>query len=103
MKQHRLEKLSRLTKGAALVSASALSFACNDTSKTVNSPPQEPIHVNATAQPMPVDASPPPDPTASADMTDAGVAPVATINPRLVPHTINAPPRRGPAPTDSSK
>jgi hypothetical protein len=93
MKRHRLEKLTRLTKGAALVSVGALSFACNDTSKTVNSPPQEPIHVNATATPTPLDASPPPSPTTSASSTAATDAPDAAAMRIPVPHTVNAPPR----------
>jgi hypothetical protein len=93
MKKHRLDRLANLTKGAALVSVGALSFACNDTSKTINSPPQEPIHVNATATPTPLDASPPPNPTTSASSTAATDAPDAAGIARAVPHTINAPPR----------
>ena len=100
MKTHRLERLARLTQGAALVSLGALSFACNDTSKHVNNPPEEPIHVNATATPTLLDAAPPPSDTAA--VADAGGAPVtsASATLRTVPHTMNAMPRPRPSTPD---
>jgi hypothetical protein len=95
MQKHRLDKLARLTKGAALISMGAVSFACqNDTTKHINNPPEEPIHINSPAPPMALDAAPPPDPNASANASgDAGAAP--TLRP--YPHTINAPPRPRPS------
>ena len=49
MRRHRLDRLARLTKGVALLGASAALIACNDDAKHVNSPaPEDTTHVNAT-------------------------------------------------------
>ena len=78
MRRHRLDRLSKLTQGAALVSLGALA-ACNSNgdTKQVNAPaaqPTEPIHVNAT-------------PTPSASATPSAAASAA---PTVAPPTINA-------------
>ena len=83
MRRHRLDRLSKLTQGAALVSLGALA-ACNSNGDTkhVNAPapqPSEPIHVNAPPTAMP-----------SASVVASG-APIAP------PPTINAPPPPAPS------
>jgi hypothetical protein len=90
MRRHRLDRLTRLTQGAALVGFGTLAAACNDTPKSVNSPepqPTEPIHVNATAEPT---ASATPTPSASA-------APSAAPSAWWGKPTINAPPKPPPS------
>ncbi len=103
MHKHRLDRLARLTKGAALVSIGAVSLACNDTAKMVNNAP-EPVHINSPAPPMALDAAPPTSASATADTTgaDASAAPAASASAtlRAVPHTMNAMPRPRPSAPD---
>jgi hypothetical protein len=82
MRHHRLDRLARLTQGAALVGVGLFDVACNK--EPVK--PEEP-HINATAMPMPSESAPLPSMNATAtppaaDTADAGMAPR--------PHTINA-------------
>jgi hypothetical protein len=105
MRPHRLDRLTRLTQGAALVGLGALAAACNDTPKTVNSPepqPTEPIHVNATAEPTPsATATPPPSASAAPSAAPSASWGKPTINappkppPSMMPH-MNAPPNTPP-------
>lgn len=101
MRRHRLDRLTRLTQGAALLGLGTLAAACNDTPKYVNSPEpvsSDPPHVNATATPTPsasvpfgVNATAPP-PSASAAPS---ATPSATATGRII---INAPPQVPPPP-----
>lgn len=104
MRSHRLDRLTRLTHGAALVGLGAFAAACNNEPKHTNAPDpngsHEPIHVNATADP-----TPPPSTSATAPIAVNATAPPASasappqtppatsgsVKPSLTPH-INAPP-----------
>jgi hypothetical protein len=92
MHQKRLEKLTHLTRGAAVLSLSIVGAGsgCANSGSTVNAPPGDPSPtstVNAPPQPLP-SLTPPPDPQASAT---APVTSGTTGRPRFIP--INAPPR----------
>lgn len=104
MRSHRLDRLARLTQGAALVGLGVFAAGCNNEPKHTNAPDPnatgEPIHINATATPQPsasvtaptaVDTTAPPTPSASAPPATSGSA----KPPSLTPH-INAPPNRPP-------
>jgi len=98
MRRHRLDRLTRLTQGAALVGLGTLAAACNDTPKYVNSPepqPTEPIHVNATAEPTPSATAPAVD--AAAAQASASAAPSAAPSASWGKPTINAPPKPPPS------
>jgi hypothetical protein len=84
MHRHRLERLARLTRGAALVSASALA-ACRDAPNNMNGPDPTP-HINATADPTP-------STTASAAVS-TNVEPSATAIPSATMTATPPPPRR---------
>jgi hypothetical protein len=110
MRRHRLDRLTRLTQGATLVTLGvglgALAAGCNNEPKAVNSPdPKEPIHVNATADPPASGSAAPttmnaPDPTPTTTATPTATAtatttqaPTASASARTHrPPTINAPP-----------
>ena len=92
MHRHRLERLARLTTGAALLGASALA-GCNNEPKAINSPDPQP-HPNATAQPDPIHVNAPPDPQPSASTaSNPSATPSASAQqpPRPITHTMNAP------------
>jgi len=82
MHKHRLDKLAKLTKGAALVGIGAV-FGCRSESHTMNAPE----HVDPTYEPVHTNAPYEPPPSASA----SGV--LSPPRPTNMPH-INAPPRR---------
>jgi len=83
MHRHRLERLARLSTGAALLGASALS-GCNNDPKTINAPDPQP-HINA-----------PPEPTPSATTDPSGTASATPSATTSRPPTINAPARVNP-------
>ncbi len=95
MRRHRLDRLSKLAQGAAVISMGVLTAACD---KTGGAKPEEPIHTNATAEPPHVNATATPTPTPTPTATPSGApsaavpATPATLNPSSVPHTVNAPP-----------
>lgn len=93
MRRHRLDRLSKLARGAAVISLGMAAAACD---KEGAPKPQEPIHTNATAEPPHVNATATPQPSVAPP-----VAPPATLNPSSVPHTVNAPPQLQPAPKTS--
>ncbi|HEY1953972.1 MAG TPA: hypothetical protein VGH28_00120 [Polyangiaceae bacterium] len=84
MHKHRLDKLAKLTKGAALVGIGAV-FACRSESHTMNAPytVDSTPHVNATVEPVHTNAPPEPQPSASAAVTSSAPAPH--------PHPTNMP------------
>ncbi len=91
MRRHRLDRLSTLVRGAAVLSLGMAAAACD---KEGAPKPEEPIHTNATAEPPHVKETPTATPQPS-------VAPPATLNPSSMPHTVNAPPQLQPAPKTS--
>jgi len=82
MNRHRLERLARLTTGAALIGASAL-VGCNNDPKAINAPDPQP-HPNATAQPEPT------------HHVNATAEPAASTSaaPSFIPRRVNAPPQK---------
>jgi len=100
MRRHRLDRLSRLTQGAALVGLGTLAAACDNSPKYVNStPPTEPIHVNATAEPTasdsasaPVAVAPPPSASAAPSASSSGRIIINAPPPSVPPH-VNSPPK----------
>ena len=84
MRRHRLDRLSKLAQGAAVISMGVLTAGCD---KTGGAKPEEPIHTNATAEPPHVNATATPMPSAAPSATPA------VLNPSSVPHTVNAPPK----------
>jgi len=100
MRNHRLDRLARLTQGAALVGLGMTQLAC---SKDGTSPPAEPVHVNSPPMPRPeVDAAPPAA-LPSESPPSANAPPMAADaggGPGVGRPTMNAPPRKlPPAPT----
>ena len=88
MHRHRLDRLAKLTRGAALVGLGA-AFACHDDPPHTNGPAPDPTpHINATAEPVHTNAPPAPDPSA-APTAAPSVAPSASGG--ATPHTVNAP------------
>ena len=93
MRRHRLDRLSKLTQGAALLSLGALA-ACNsnEDARHVNGPgpqPTEPIHVNATATPQPSESAAPSAVASAAPSTSVAHPQLPRVN---APPHINAPP-----------
>jgi hypothetical protein len=101
MRHHRLERLARLTQGAALVGASLFDVACGK--EPVK--PEEP-HINSPPNPTPTESVPlgmnataTPPPTAA---TDAGASMRHTINATATPPQPSfRPPAQLNAPTKS--
>jgi len=96
MRRHRLDRLQKLAQGAAVISLGVMAGAgtpgCQD--KGGITKPEEPIHTNATAQPIPT-TSPSPDMTPSMNATAAPM-PSASSSASARPHTINAPAKTDP-------
>jgi hypothetical protein len=82
MHSHRLQRLARLTTGAALVGASVLG-GCKEEPTSVNAP-EPTVHPNATAEPIHVNAPPTPTPPVSASASASASQP---------PVHVNAPPK----------
>ncbi len=98
MRRHRLDRLSKLAQGAAVISMGVLTAACD---KAGAPKPEEPIHTNATAEPPHVNATAMPTPSAAPSAAPAATP--VTLNPSSVPHTVNAPPQQMPPTPKSSK
>jgi hypothetical protein len=89
MTSHRLARLKRLARGAALVSAGAAAPACGkDKPPNVNAPFEPTVHANATAQPPP---SAPVDPPTSSVHVNAPFD--AHSAPPRAPGAAGAPPK----------
>ena len=89
MRKKQLDRLSKLTTGAALLGASVFASACNNEPHAVNGPDPrgtEPIHVNATATPTTVETPPSASgATSAAPSSSAKPLPTAPV----VPHHTN--------------
>lgn len=103
MRSHRLDRLTRLTQGAALVGLGVFAAGCNNEPKHTNAPDpngsHEPIHVNATAEPTaPPSASAPIAVNATAPPASASAPPATSgsVKPPTKPPIINAPPNLPP-------
>lgn len=92
MRRHRLDRLTKLAQGAAMISFGVIAAGCE---KTGGAKPEEPIHTNATAEPPHVNATATPMPSAAPSAAPSTTP--ATLNPSAMPHTVNAHPQ--PLPT----
>ncbi len=100
MHKHRLDRLARLTQGVALLGFGVGSLAaCNNDPKHINSPdPNEPIHVNATAEPTGSTAPSAPTPSASTPPAGTG-SPVGMNGPTTPTPSASASGSAAPKPT----
>ncbi|CAN5613242.1 hypothetical protein BH09MYX1_BH09MYX1_63050 [soil metagenome] len=89
MRKHRLDRLAKLTQGAALLGLGVLAAACNNEPRQVNSPDPtgstEPIHVNSP--PSATETTPAPSASQAPPMINAPPSAAPSVVPSAAPST----------------